>query len=120
MAGKSGKIVHIVFQIVFLALATVGFALYATMAVEFVSSSIAQDIEGGLGNGLSVAVSLVFMLIFSIPTGALALIDLVISIFMVRRRDKGLRIFGIVSIVICALYVILTAVGCPVLIALYN
>ena len=119
MAGKAGKVTHLVFQIMFFVLSTLSFVLYAVIVRDFISACVIANVEGGW-SGLGVAVALILMVIIAIATAILSLVSLIISIFMVKGRDGGRRVYGIVSVSLNSAYLVFSVLGCPLTIMLYQ
>ena len=119
MAGKAGRVTYLVFQILFFALSSLSFVLYAVIVRDFLSACVTANVEGGW-SGLGVAVALILMVIAAIVVAVLSLVSLIISIFMLKRRENGKVGYGIASVSLNSAYLVFTVIGCPLTILLYK
>ena len=110
-AVTAGRIVHITAAIILLVAATLAFAFTAYFEVTYFVEhaeyiKMGEAGESQLGPGLGKVFSLVFSLIGMITGGALSIIGVVLSATVIKYRVGRERIFGIVSVVLNALYIL--------------
>lgn len=107
--ARSGRIIHTVIHAVFFALSTVVFAFGLLSFVDIMASYAQKGTAEGselFGIGIGIAIITVFLLLAAIATALFSGIDIVLSVFMIKKSIGGRRIWGIVSLIINALYVL--------------
>lgn len=107
----AGRVVHITAAIILLVAATVAIAFTVYFGVEFfVTRAEHNALEGTgesqLGTGIAQAFLIVFALIGVVVSVALSIISLVLSVTVFKYRVGREKTFGLVSIILNALYIL--------------
>ena len=109
--ARAGRIVHSVFHGLFFVLSSIAAGFTSVFFVDLVISYLERGTaseEDMLGIGISIAFLSVFIIIFAISGAALSLISTVLSAFLVKKSAGGRRVFGIISLVLSILYILLS------------
>lgn len=113
--GTAGRVVHLTASVIFLLLSLAAFVLYAVMFTEFVSAlAVRGELEGTseqLGNGLSVAFALIFMIIFGGADLVLSAISTALGSTVIKYRTGTARKYGIVATVLSVLFLLGTLIS---------
>ena len=107
--ARTGRIIHTIAHAVFFALSTVTSAFGLVSFIDIVASYAQKGTaESGelFGIGLGIAILTVFLLFGAIATALFSGIDIVLSVFMIKRSVGGRRVWGIVSLIINVVYVL--------------
>ena len=109
--SRAGRIVHSVFHALFFVLSSisVGFTsvLFIDLIISYLERGTASE-EDMLGIGIGIAFLSVFIIIFAIAGAALSVISTVLSAFLIKKSIGVRRAFGIVSLVLSILYIVLS------------
>ena len=113
--GETGKIVHIVAAIVIFIIATVLVIVTAAFSVDMhIIFTTAEGFEG-----LALIVLIPVSLIFALATVVLGIVGVVLSSTVWRYREGRDRVFGIVSTILNAVYILAGALF-PIIVLLIN
>lgn len=117
----AGRVVHLTAAIVLLIVATVAVIFTVSFGVRFFTLRAEQagltDAGEQLGSGIAQVFLVVFMLVGAVVGGILSIISLVLSITVWRYRLGRERVYGIVSTVLNALYIIVCAAA-PIMLSI--
>ncbi len=110
---KRGRITLAVLNTVFLALASVAFAMVVYFVVSFMTiPELPPDAtwNESLGVGLSRGFLVVFFILGAIILAALSAVGEVFSAVLIRKTDGRARVYGIVTAALHGVFILVTAV----------
>lgn len=110
MKQTKSTVAHTVFTALFLVLAIVSFLGLMIFDIEMLSIMAEPPADGsdGFGQGLGLAISAVFAVIFAVATGVISLIGIIISATAVKARLGGAKIFAAVALVLEIIFLVLS------------